>query len=126
MAEYTAREWSGGDIVTAANLNHLEQGVESAQGGGVLIIEETVTENSTTITYTLNKTWQEIHDAMISGTVCLVHQVDANSERYLSVFGCTLMNGVYGIISYRIEYTSINSTMYPAYNEDSGGGAVVA
>ena len=115
MADYVAREWSGGDIVTAANLNHLEQGVESAQGGGVLIIDESVTESSTAPTYTLNKTWQEIHDAMISGTICLIHQVDSNFEGYLSVSSCAVQDDEYYIYTFHNRYTSINSTDYPIY-----------
>ena len=121
MANYVAREWSGGDIVTAANLNHLEQGVETAQGGGVLIIEETVAENSANTTYTLNKTWQEIHDAMISGTVCLVHQVDTNSEGYLSVLICAAgSNEIYIIKTDAHTYAVNNPIMYPAYTSNSG------
>ena len=121
MADYVAREWSGGDIVTAANLNHLEQGVESAQGGGVLIIEESVTESSTATTYTLNKTWQEIHDAMISGTICLVHQVGLNFEGYLSVSSCAVQNDEYYIYTFNNRYTSINSTDCPIYEFTIGG-----
>lgn len=124
MADYVAREWSGGDIVTAANLNHLEQGVETAQGGGVLIIEETVTKDSANTTYTLNKTWQEIHDAMIGGTICLVHQDITNSEVYLSVFGCTVKSGIYSILAYRCEYTSNNSTDCPFYTDSLGSDDV--
>ena len=58
MADYTAREWSGGDIVTAANLNHIEQGVASAGGAEPLIVKV-----SNGIGGTFDHTWQEIADA---------------------------------------------------------------
>ena len=118
MADYVAREWSGGDIVTAANLNHLEQGVETAQGGGVLIIEESTTENNNATTHTLNKTWQEIHDAMIGGTICLVHQSESDYEAYLSILKCRARDGAYGLVTDDNMYTSTNPTMYPAYNKN--------
>lgn len=64
MAEYTAREWSNGDIVTASNLNQIESGVEAvAEESGLLIVNGTeVTENDTTY-LRFNKTWQQIYDA---------------------------------------------------------------
>lgn len=54
---YTPTTWAAGDTVTAAKLNKLEQGV--ASGGGVLVVHY---EDGA-----LDKTWQEIHDALLSG-----------------------------------------------------------
>ena len=39
MAEYTAREWSNGDIVTASNLNQLENGLAECCEGGTAVID---------------------------------------------------------------------------------------
>lgn len=50
---YEPTNWKDGDLVTSAKLNKIEQGI--AAGGGVLIAHD---EDGT-----LDKTWQEIHDA---------------------------------------------------------------
>ena len=52
---YEPTTWKSGDTVTSAKLNKMEQGIANAGGGGALVV--TATEG------TLNKTWQEIHDA---------------------------------------------------------------
>ena len=52
---YEPTNWKSGDTVTSAKLNKMEQGIANAGGGGVLVV--TVTDG------TLDKTWQEIHDA---------------------------------------------------------------
>ena len=54
---YEPTNWKTGDVVTSAKLNKLEQGVA---GGGVL----KVTLN--TGTSALDKTWQEIYDAVLA------------------------------------------------------------
>jgi len=54
---YTPTEWKAGDTVTSAKLNKIEQGI--AAGGGILIVHATIKNNFPT----LDKTWQEIHDA---------------------------------------------------------------
>lgn len=56
---YEPTNWKDGDLVTSAKLNKIEQGI--AAGGGILIVHN---ENGT-----LDKTWQEIHDA----DVCIIH-----------------------------------------------------
>lgn len=55
---YTPTTWAAGDTVTAAKLNKLEQGVAS---GGVLVVNMSLNNDETI--GTLDKTWQEIHDA---------------------------------------------------------------
>lgn len=52
---YEPTNWKAGDIVTSAKLNKMEQGIA---GAGPLMVERT--SNS------LNKTWQEIHDAALA------------------------------------------------------------
>jgi len=58
---YEKQTWQTGDTVTSAKLNHMEDGIASAggggTGGGVLIVGINMQ------TMTLDKTWQEIHDA---------------------------------------------------------------
>lgn len=55
---YEPTQWSAGDTVTSAKLNKMEQGI--AANGGILIVHVIENENNPT---TLDKTWQEIHDA---------------------------------------------------------------
>lgn len=65
MADYTAREWSNGDIVTAVNLNQIENGIEEAGGsGGIFICTASVDENDNVV---LDKTFGEIKEAFLSG-----------------------------------------------------------
>jgi len=78
MAEYIAREWSNGDIVTASNLNSMEQGIAEAQNdessGGGLVLRVASTEQATTeecanggTKYIYDHTYQEVMDAAQNG-----------------------------------------------------------
>ena len=91
---YTPHTWQSGETVTAEKLNVLEQGVASG-GGGTLLI--TITEQADTpspgyTTHTMNKTWQEIHDAIVSGVipVSCAHYM----EGYRECWELNLLNGV--------------------------------
>lgn len=53
---YEPTNWKSGDTVTSAKLNKIEQGIANAGGGGGALIV-------TNTDGTLDKTWQEIHDA---------------------------------------------------------------
>lgn len=58
---YTPKTWACGDTITADELNRMEEGISSAQGGGgTPLVVNVVAEGSAT---TLDKTWQEIYDA---------------------------------------------------------------
>lgn len=61
---YVKQTWQTGDTVTSAKLNHMEDGI--AAGGGVLVV------GLDTTTYALDKTWQEIHDAIENGQIPIV------------------------------------------------------
>ena len=62
---YTKNTWNTGDIVSSQKLNHMEDGIANA--GGVMVINDT--------NGTLDKTWQEIRDAMEANTFCVVKKV---------------------------------------------------
>lgn len=72
---YTPHTWESGETVTAEKLNNLEEG---ASGGGSLLVTVTVEEDtpsSHSTTYTMDKTWQEIHDALLAGSyVCGIYE----------------------------------------------------
>lgn len=70
---YTKTNWATGDTITATKLNHMEDGI--ATGGGVLVVGATM-ENET---ITLDKTWQQIHDAPIA---ILKNELDGEVNLY--------------------------------------------
>ena len=104
---YTPHTWQTGETVTA-ELNVLEQGVA---GGGGMIISETIEEN----THTLNKTWQEIHDALVAGMfVCVIGESDGYTYQVM------INNCLYDGESYYVNdgiYTAASSNDYPSYQE---------
>lgn len=59
---YNKTTWETGDIITAAKLNNMENGIAAAGAGG-MIVEATI-EGSV---LTLGNTWQEINDALEAG-----------------------------------------------------------
>ena len=56
---YDKNTWQTGDVITANKLNHIEDGIENAGGGGVLVTGTTIEGGKPT----LANTWQEVHDA---------------------------------------------------------------
>lgn len=57
---YTAHTWSTGETITADKMNNIEQGIAD-MGSGAMIVHFTLGEN------TLDKTYREIYNAIISG-----------------------------------------------------------
>lgn len=56
---YEPTNWKDGDLVTSAKLNKIEQGIAN----GVLVVVITITDGNSRTTYTMDKTWKQIHDA---------------------------------------------------------------
>ena len=73
---YTPTTWTTGDVITAAKLNNMEQGIASAGGGGGggLVVEFTRTTEPRGLIS--NKTWLEIHNALTSMPVSVVFNLD--------------------------------------------------
>lgn len=61
---YDKQNWQTGDVITANKLNHIEDGIAGAGGGGGVLVVSAVYDEQTDTT-TLDKTWQEIHDATV-------------------------------------------------------------
>lgn len=75
MDGYTPTVWAAGDTVTAAKLNKMEQGIaDGYSSGGGLVVHVTGSE-----TVVMDKTWQEIWDAMESGQSVLVVSLESES-----------------------------------------------
>ena len=103
---YEPTNWKSGDVVTSAKLNKMEQGIANAGGGGVLVVTNT--------DGTLDKTWQEIHDAMLSvGAV-----VEVNNKITLFTFAGTNGLGAYHVdTASGDEYYTDSTDGYPALEE---------
>ena len=86
---YTPTNWKSGDIVSAEKLNKLEQGLAECCGGGTPLMVNTTAVNGIggMITFTLDKTWQEIHDAFMNGTSVLINETN----------GTELVSGVFNV-----------------------------
>ena len=61
---YEKTVWHNNDIITASKLNKMEEGIANA--GGALICNTSY--SNTVSNYVLDKTVQEIYDALLSGT----------------------------------------------------------
>lgn len=61
---YTPTTWQTGDTITAAGLNKIEQGIANA--GSALICNSSYSSDANN--YVLDKTVQEIYDALLAGT----------------------------------------------------------
>jgi hypothetical protein len=111
---YTKHTWVDGELVTAAKMNNIENGIEEASsgggsGGGVLVVHQDTDGK-------LDKTWQEIHDSdfavlkRASGTV-------------LVTTGAYEEDGEYGVgfFTYGADptvYIATSASGYPTIEED--------
>lgn len=78
---YEKNTWARGDVVTSAKLNHMEDGI----AGRTLVIGGFMTNNHGSFEGTSDKTWQEIHDALVAGKECISIIQDGDSV-YREVF----------------------------------------
>lgn len=76
---YTTNTWVTGDTITADKLNHMEDGIASASGGP-LIVNVTRISDGGYSNMALDKTWQEIHDALLSSGVTIVYHESVEDE----------------------------------------------
>ena len=72
---YEKQNWQTGDVITATKLNHMENGI--ADVGTTLIVNAEVDEQ--TEKEVLDKTWKEIHDAIVAGRNVVVAK-ESNSS----------------------------------------------
>ena len=105
---YTPTEWKTGDIVSSQRLNKLEEGVKDAY-------EVMVINNNDN---TLDKTWQEIYDAMAQGILCVVRKDGGTLEGGIEAYIVTLvyLSGeeyMVGISKDENPYTASSATGYP-------------
>ena len=70
---YTKTTWADGDIITAEKLNNIENGIYNNDGLVVNVIENNGD-------YETDTTWQQIHDAMISGKTVIIYWEEDSGE----------------------------------------------
>ena len=85
---YEKKEWQTGEVITAEKLNHIENGINSNIFIVNIIIEEETVVRATnetmlrvtpaTTTMKLDKTWQEIYDAIEDGKIVIIRNIGSN------------------------------------------------
>ena len=99
---YEKQNWKNGDVITETKLNHMEDGI--ATGGGVLVVGVTMVGE----TPTLDKTWQQIHDAPIA---ILKSESDGEVSIYF-LAGLTSMEG-----EFRANFVNLVVQGEPVYTK---------
>ena len=112
---YTKREWATGNVVGAVDLNRMEQGIEDAGSGQVLIVN--VVYNSNNNSYTLDKTWQEIYDAY---PFVIEYYNENGLESKHIIYQVFNDNGTYSVNGMD-SYTTTSASGYPTISINSGG-----
>ena len=110
---YTKNTWETGDIVSSQKLNHMEDGIADAYE--VMVIND---NNGA-----LDKTWQEIYDAMAQGKLCVVRRVGGTPEDGImtdTVISVANSEGTYYVTAGTYTYMAQSATRYPE-TEGSGG-----
>ena len=66
---YDKNTWAKGDVITANKLNHIEDGIENAGGGGGITLVNISTQDGET--FTADKTFAELFTAYSNGNLIL-------------------------------------------------------
>ena len=99
---YIPHTWVDNETITAAKLNNIEDGIqEGGGGGGALIVNSSWSDAASN--YVLDKTLQEIYDALLSGTpVYIKYQYGLLDQAYS---GTLYLAPVVKIYNY--DYTNV-------------------
>ena len=111
---YEKQTWATGDVVTAAKLNNMENGISGAYG----LVVNAIGEEST---LTLDATYEEIENAVNSGRYVAVKSVDSEDDGLyffdaVSAFGFDSSNNKYTITAHHV-YETDSKTGYPSYTD---------
>lgn len=71
---YEKQTWASGDVITAEKLNHIESGI----GASALVVKDT--------NGVLDKTWKEINDALLAGTMVICVYLEENDTTKSTIF----------------------------------------
>lgn len=119
---YTKTVWQDGDVITAQKMNNIENGIESTAGGSVLIVDVAITTPVANVEHLeMNKTWKEIHDAFIAGTVVIAREIrnTSTSLEIVAYMGTDVVNDTtYYYVAYDSSYgfMAMSENEYPYYD----------
>ena len=82
---YEKQTWTCGDTITADKMNHMEEGIANA---GSSALEVSVGSNNT-----LDKTWQEIYDAMPNAYI-------GSEEIKMCILGAAVLQDYYTVLTF--------------------------
>lgn len=109
---YKPTEWKSGDVVTSAKLNKMENGITTANNKIFII-----SHKANIMPLTLNKTWQEIFNAMENGPVFFI--AGDEEEKFCGfVSSCYIDRGDYYVdISAGSYYIANSENEYPVIGD---------
>ena len=124
---YEPTNWKTGDVVTAAKLNKLENGVAEGGGGGSGALIVNINTDLETGVMTMDKTWHEIFDA----PYCVMKSV-TTSGAYQSGFAVVAYTANTDGVAYNVIIASGSSVQifttdspdgYPMYDPNAQSGS---
>ena len=114
---YEKQTWQTGDVVTSAKLNHMEDGIAAAGGGGVLVVN--VTFDESTETEICDKTAGEMTAALESGGIIFRQYDEGDGVYYYSTLKTAgISDEEYYFESQGTQYSASSASEYPS----TGGG----
>ena len=111
---YEKQIWQCGDVVTADKLNHMEDGIANCGGGSEPLIFTATEREATTEECPLglggdvneySHSWQEIHDALVSGKPCFHRAIEGDSVYLYAIKSAVSQDGDFYINTSHNEYT---------------------
>lgn len=107
---YTPKTWVCGEVITAEDMNHIEEGIAENCGSCNEPLLLTATYDEVSGDYTFDQTWQEVHDALLAGRRVLWTSGDSitepdKAEQYYCV-KTEETNGV--LVAYLLEWNVIS------------------
>lgn len=113
---YEKHSWVHGETITPALLNHMEDGIASG-GGGMLIVQQTITTAEGATTYTLDKTWKEIDDAMAAGIYpIIIFSLSGGGHQIVLCYETAIYDGEY-CAQFGHSYSTDSEDGYPSYTQ---------
>lgn len=109
---YVKNTWQTGDTITATGLNHMEDGIADAGGGGALIVNIVDVPEQQTVH--LDKTWKEIKEAILAGANCWCSDTTYYDNCWTSVARIYEESGNYVVGIGGTDYSTNNENGYPS------------
>ena len=107
---YTPKTWVCGEVITAEDMNHIEEGIADNCGSCNSPLVLTATLGADSGTYTFDQTWEEVRDALLAGQQIL--WIDDNSPK-VRQYQCVETDSVGGtLVAYLLEWNVINGDVH--------------